>query len=436
MEDKKGNLWCGSLAGVFCVSKESLDQYARGETRWINCLHFTKSDGLPSLECNGGTEPSGCRTRDGRLWFSTVKGLAVVDPETVAINRRPPPVAIQEIVIEGRERRTVSDADLLRVVGTDARPLKIAPGARRLEFHYTGLSFTEPLKVRFKYKLEGLEEDWVEAGTRRTAYYMPLNPGSYRFRVQACNNDGVWNEEGTSLALIVLPHFWQTWWFKAVCLGAIILVFVGIYEIRLASERRLARVRLRIASDLHDEVGSNLGSIALLSEMIPNGSEEADEIRRVSIETVGSLRDIVWFLDPACDKMDELVLRMKDTAGMLLRNVPFDFKVEGDTDSIRPALNFRRNVVPMFKEVLHNITKHAKANRVEIRLSTNSSEFQMQITDNGVGFDQNQARSGNGLKNLRRRALELDGEVIWESQPGKGSRVTVTVPITRMRGGA
>jgi signal transduction histidine kinase len=236
--------------------------------------------------------------------------------------------------------------------------------------------------------------------------------------------------------LIILPHFWQTWWFEALCLAAIILVFVGIYEVRLASERRLARMRLRIASDLHDEVGSNLGSIALLSEMIPGTSEEAEEIRRVSIETVGSLRDIVWFLDPACDKMDELVLRMKDTAGMLLRNVPFDFLVEGETDSIRPALNFRRNVVPMFKEVLHNITKHAKARHVEIRLHTNSHEFQMQIKDDGIGFDEGQVRRVNGLKNLRRRAAELGGEVVWESQPGHGSRVIVTVPITRMRGGA
>jgi signal transduction histidine kinase len=195
-------------------------------------------------------------------------------------------------------------------------------------------------------------------------------------------------------------------------------------------------MRLRIASDLHDEVGSNLGSIALLSEMIPGSSEEAEEIRRVSIETVGSLRDIVWFLDPACDKMDELVLRMKDTAGILLRNVPFDFLVEGETDSIRPALNFRRNVVPIFKEVLHNITKHAKARHVEIRLHTNAREFQMQIRDDGVGFDEAQVRCGNGLKNLRRRAAELGGEVAWETRPGKGSRVTVTVPITRMRGGA
>ena len=218
--------------------------------------------------------------------------------------------------------------------------------------------------------------------------------------------------------------------------AAILLVFVGVYEIRLASERRLARVRLRIASDLHDEVGSNLGSIALLSEMIPGSSEEAEEIRRVSIETVGSLRDIVWFLDPACDKMDELVLRMKDTAGMLLRNVPFDFLVEGETDSIRPALNFRRNVVPIFKEVLHNITKHAKARHVEIRLHTNAHEFQMQISDDGVGFDEAQVRCGNGLKNLRRRAEELGGEVAWETEPGRGSRVIVTVPITRMRGGA
>jgi ligand-binding sensor domain-containing protein len=435
LEDPQGNLWCGSLAGVFRVNKVELDKFARGETQRIHCLQFTKSDGLPSLECNGGNEPSACRTRDGRLWFPTVKGLAVVNPDNVPINQLVPPVAIQELVIEGRERQAIADVAISTRSNNAAVPLEIAPGARRLEFHYTGLSFTDPFKVRFRYKLDGLEDEWTEAGPRRTAYYIPLEPGHYQFRVQACNNDGVWNEIGAAVALNLLPRFWQTWWFKTLCVLAVILIFVGIYEIRLASERKLARVRLRIASDLHDEVGSNLGSIVLLSEMVPAGGEEADEIRRVSRETVGSLRDIVWFLDPASDNMNDLVLRMKDTTRTLLPGIPHEFTVVGEIHSVRPSLNIRRNVFPMFKEILHNIAKHAKAQRVDIRVQMNARDFQIHVRDDGIGFDETQVRHGNGLKNLRRRATELSGAVEVQSRPGHGSRFTVTVPITRMRGG-
>ena len=434
-EDSRGNLWCGSLGGVFRVSKEELNRFASGQSRWISCLLFTKSDGLPSVECVGGCCPSGCKTRDGRLWFPTVRGLAVVDPEHIPVNLQPPPVAIEEVVIEGKKRSSSFDVADSTTPERSATPLKISPGVQRLEFHYAGLSLSEPMKVRFKYRLEGVETDWVEAGTSRTVNYNHLQPGSYRFRVQACNNDGIWNEQGASLAFIILPHFWQTWWFRIACATAIVLVIVGMYEMRVAAERQLARVRLRIASDLHDEVGSNLGSIALLSEMIPRTSQEVDEIHRVALETAGALRDIVWFLDPASDNMNDLVLRLKDTARTLLHGVPFDFICEGESTSIRPSLHLRRNVFPMFKEILHNVAKHARASRVEIRLKMTSRQFQICVKDNGVGFDGSQVRCGNGLKNLRRRTAELRGQLHIHSQPGAGACFTVTVPITRMRGG-
>src|SRR6185295_4716419 len=188
-----------------------------------------------------------------------------------------------------------------------------------------------------------LEEDWVEEGTRRIANYSHLQPGTYRFWVRACNNDGIWNEKGASFAFIILPHFWQTWWFKVICATTVILLFVAAYEVRLASERKLVRMRLRIASDLHDEVGSNLGSIALLTEMAPkheaSPTEEISEIRRIALETAGSLRDIVWFLDPAGEKMEDLILRMKDTARTMLAGIHFEFHAEGLAGSAAPTLH-------------------------------------------------------------------------------------------------
>jgi hypothetical protein len=433
-EDDNANLWCSSLGGVFRVSKDELNRFAAGQSHWIRCLPFTKSDGLPSVECTGGCQPCGCKTRDGRLWFPTIQGLAVVDPRNIAVNPLPPPVVIEQVLIEGRKRTSISDVSTSVNPDRSPGPLKIAPGSRRLEFHYTGLSLTEPLNVRFKYRLEGLGEDWVEAGPRRVANYSYLPPGKYRFCVQACNNDGVWNEQGDSLALIILPLFWQTMWFKILCASAIGLLLAGLYEIRLASERKFARVRLRIASDLHDEVGSNLGSIALLSEMIPGPREEADEIRRVALQTVGSLRDIVWFLDPAGDNLPEFIGRMKDTARTLLHGIPFEFVVEGEPENIRLSLNLRRNLFPMFKEVLHNIARHAHATRVTIGLKITPSQLELSVHDNGTGFDQTLVRRGNGLKNLRRRAADLSGDLQIRTQPGAGACFIVTAPIPRLRG--
>jgi ligand-binding sensor domain-containing protein len=428
-EDGQGNLWCSSLGGVFRVSKAELNQFAEGKTSWLQCLRFTKSDGLPSIECTGGCQPSGCKTRDGRLWFPTVRGLAVVDPRSITVNRLPPPVAIEQVAVEGG-RNAVFDAPNSGKQDAASAPLKLGPGVQRLEIHYTALSLTEPMKVRFKYKLEGVEETWVEAGTRRSVNFSHLQPGNYQFSVQACNNDGVWNETGASLGLIVLPHFWQTWWFRGLCAVLVLALFVGIYEMRLLSERKLTRVRLRIASDLHDEVGSNLGSIALLSEMIPKAGEEVDEIRRVAVQTVSSLRDIVWFLDPAADNMTELVLRLKETARTMLPGIPFEFLSQGETASLHPSLHLRRNILPMFKEILHNVAKHSHAKQVSINISATSQRFHLSIQDDGIGFDPASVRRGNGLKNLRRRAGDLGGNLEIESRPGEGTRFTLTAPIT------
>ena len=439
-EDRHGYLWCGSLGGVFRVSKEELNQFARGQIRSIQCFSYTESDGLPSRECTGGCQPSGCQTSDGKLWFPTIRGLAAVDPENVPANNLPPPVAIEEVVMEGKTRNSIFDVANSGEAGrnrSDAgiqSPLKIPPSIQRLEFHYTGLSLAAPIKVRFKYKLEGLEDDWVEAGTRRIADYSHLQPRSYRFRVLACNNDGVWSEQDASLALIILPHFWQTWWFRALWIAAIVLLFVAVYEMRLASERKLVRMRLRIASDLHDEVGSNLGSIALLSELIPKQSpcptEEISELRRIAVETAGSLHDIVWFLDPSGEKIEDLTRRMEDTARTLLPGIEFEFHLSGTPGSSSASLQFRRNVFLMFKEMLHNIAKHARASRVEIQVKLASRQFELRVRDDGIGFDEKKSHGGNGLKNLRRRAAALNGELKIESGPEQGTIVTLTAPIT------
>jgi signal transduction histidine kinase len=364
-----------------------------------------------------------------------------VNPEQIPFNALPPPVVIEEVVMGGKEGssgRSVFDAtEISRRNGDSAQAtghLEVPTGTQRLEFHFTGLSLVAPRKVRFEYRLEGLEKEWVDAGPRRTANYSYLRPGDYRFLVRACNNDGVWNEAGAALGLTILPYFWQTWWFRAIGVLAVLLALVGIYELRLASTRKLARLRLRIARDLHDEVGSNLGSIALLSEVMPKpaggAAEEITEVRRIALQTINSLRDIVWFLDPASDSMEELLVRMRETAKTMLHGIVFDFSSTGNVVGVVPSLELRRNVLPVFKEMLHNIVKHARATRVEIAVIISSGTFQLRVVDNGIGLDASASTVGNGLKNLRRRTAELGGTLNIESQIGNGTRISLSAPIT------
>ena len=194
MDDGAGNFWMGSDRGILRAGRLDLHRCADGAVKSIQCLSYGKSEGLASLMCSAGFQPGAAHGADGRLWFPTAKGLAIVDPAEVTTNRIPPQVRIEEFRVDARNIEAGREKRASRA-GAAAGPPIVAPGHQRFEFHYTGLSFTAPDKVRFKHKLAGLETDWVEAETRRVVEYSYLRPGQYEFRVMACNNDGVWNEQ-------------------------------------------------------------------------------------------------------------------------------------------------------------------------------------------------------------------------------------------------
>jgi ligand-binding sensor domain-containing protein/two-component sensor histidine kinase len=219
LEDSKKNLWMSCNKGIFRVSRRELDDFAEGKISFIRCVSYGKADGMKSRECNGGLQPAGWRTRDGRLWFPTIKGVAVINPEEdIRINSEPPPVLIEQVFSDEKAISINSDREVV-----------LSPGAGKFEFHYTGLSFLIPERVKFKFKLERLDKEWIDAGTRRTAYYTNVPPGRYRFRVIACNNDGVWNEEGASFDFYLKPHFFQTIWFYLVCCIGFVFSGAGVF---------------------------------------------------------------------------------------------------------------------------------------------------------------------------------------------------------------
>ena len=434
LEDDRGELWLGTRAGIARVAKSDLNNFAKDSNGPINFITYGKYDGLPTLECSGNIQPGCWKSRDGRLWFSTVKGPVWVNPLALHFNPRPPPVQLEEVLVDGK--RITDDPVSPRQPGARVPDqMRIAAGGHYFEFKFAAMSFTSPDKVRFRWRLKGLESIWVSGGGQHTASYSFLPPGNYQFEVQACNNDGVWNEVGAATRLTVLPYFWQTWWFKIATGLFLTAVLLAIYSFRIARIRKIEKLRLRIARDLHDEVGANLGSISLLSQIMERAPSRTDatQVRELAVQTIETLRDIVWFIDPTHDRLSDLVTRLQGTARAMLPALEIKFDQSGDFDSTSLSLAFRRNVTPLFKETLHNLLTHSHATKVGISVRRHEDRFQFNVHDNGVGFDPNQKYDGNGLKNMKRRAAEIGGRITIESRSGFGTSVTLVAPITRTR---
>jgi ligand-binding sensor domain-containing protein len=446
LEDDDGWLWMSSLNGIFRVDKKQLDDLARGSVKSVTCISYGRSDGMDSATCVGTAKPAGWKSRDGRLWFPTTKGVVVTDPRLGRkANDQPPPIVLERVVANKRSIPIQAARFAVEGSGEDAAPLNldaetlnIEPGRGELEFEFSALSYCAPEKNRFKYKLEGVDSEWIETGTRHSAHYNNILPGSYRFRVIGCNNDGVWNDRGASVIVNLLPHFWQTWWFKIATAFSGIVVVVGVYRIRETQQRQIERLRLRLAADLHDEVGSNLGSISLLSRMM-GGAEnlsldqkgDLSLINRVSKETANAIRDIVWFTNPQFDTLHDLVKRMEDVANTLLSGAERNFSSRIEQPDRKLSLEFRQNVFLMFKETLANIIKHSQAAHVEVEVSQQENTWQMRITDDGMGFDLEKTERGNGLPNLQRRALQMRGELKIRTQPGHGTTILFSAPLEK-----
>ncbi|NIM12367.1 MAG: protein kinase [Candidatus Aminicenantes bacterium] len=212
-EDQRGNLWMNCNQGIYSVRKKDLLDLMEGKIRQISCFSFGRTEGIKSTECNGPAQPAGICTRAGKLWFPTKRGAVVMDPKNVKTNRIVPPVILEQMRVDGKVMYSYPSPRKRRII--------LPPGAKRVEFKFTGLSFVAPHRVRFKYKLVGFDEQWLEAGTQRQLSYTNIKPGGYTFRVAACNNDGIWNNDGVHFSFNLEPFFWQTWWFRLL----IIVVF-------------------------------------------------------------------------------------------------------------------------------------------------------------------------------------------------------------------
>ena len=428
VSDDRGQLWLGCNRGLLCVPRRELIQVADGNRAWFTCVPFGTQDGMLSPECLGGRQSAALKDRAGRLWFATLRGLVRVELSPSRAADLGPTVLLERAWLN--EEEVVADPIAGRGEPARMQLVRVPPGGAKLELQYTATTLRAPEKTRFRYRLEGFDPEWVNAGENRRALYSQLPAGEYRFRVAACNANGVWNLEGATLGVIVLPHFWETAPFKVVLgVGAVAAVGAGL-RLRRSRQRQLERLRLRIAGDLHDDLGSNLSSIALLSRRIrrqtplPEAARgELDEIEQIARKTTQAIRDIIWFIEPERDTLADLVRRMQEVANVMLAEVQCTFTASSVPASGRISPEFRRNVFLVFKEAVHNVVCHAHCTQVEIYVAAAGEEFSVTVRDNGRGFMLNLPATGNGLKQMQLRMARLGGRCVVHSEPGQGTRV-------------
>ncbi len=437
--DDDENLWLGSNAGVSRTGKKVLNEFASGGAKWIYSRAYGRAEGLPTFECAAGAQPGAWRGTDGKLWFATIKGVASIDPARLQFNTNPPPVTIDQVMID--------DAP---VAGTARAGVSLRPGDERLEFRYSSLNLGAPELARFRFRLEGYEKDWTEAGNTRVARYTKLAPGEYTFHVSACNEDGVWNDDGATLGVIVQPPFWRTWWFLGAAVSCVFGLTAGIAHyitsqklqrqlVLLKQQEALERERARIARDIHDQVGASLTQVALLGELVEvdkdlpeEVSAHAQQITQAARETTRSLDEIVWTVNPANDTLEGLVNYICKHAEDYLSVAGLRYRLEfpEPVPAITITPEVRHNVFLASKEAVTNIVRHARGGNAWLRLRIGPSSFTFEIEDNGRGIADPDAPSArNGLKNMRKRMADVGG-TFWVGRGAEGGAlVRLTVPV-------
>jgi signal transduction histidine kinase/ligand-binding sensor domain-containing protein len=446
LEDNQGWCWMSCNRGIYRVRKQELDDFAAGKIQAITSIAYSKSDGMLNVECNGGRWPAGIKARDGKLWFPTMGGVAVIDPATVTTNTQPPQVVIEGVRIENKSVAEDSWESVLR----------IEPAQHNFEIQYTALSFINSENLRFKYKLEGLDEDWVEAGQRRTAYFSYVPPGEYTFKIIAANSDGVWNSEGQRLRITVLPPFYRTWWFLVLTVfGVTALVFAGFrYRIAQLEQRQAAQQafasqliesqeaeRQRIAAELHDSLGQHLLVIrnrAALGERVVQdpvqSKNQFDEITASSILAISEVRTISQNLRPV--NLDRLGLAV--TIEEMAENVAASsgIQISADIEALEDGLLTKEHEVNCFRiiqESLNNIVKHAQATKAYVELWREDGTLLVTVRDNGRGFATdaagNGAARGMGLTSIAQRLRILGGTHTIKSALGEGTTLDLRIPL-------
>jgi ligand-binding sensor domain-containing protein/signal transduction histidine kinase len=440
LEDTSGTLWMSSNEGIFGVSKSALMDYLPGRNAPLLPTHLAVGDERLDNLCSGSGQPAAAKTPDGRFWFPTARGVVFFAPAGLPQDHQPAAVLVDEVWMDGVAQP---------VEGTDS--LRVRSGIRRIEFHFTSPQLQSPARLKFRYRLDGLEDEWVDAGAQRVAHYSHLPPGQYEFHVMA-GLGGTWKQAEQPLRLQVVPRLWQTRWFQVTSVLALLAAAAAAarYVERAKLRRKLQRLemhqtmereRRRIAQDLHDDLGSGITEIMLLGELAERDdvslAEAQTQVATMTEKTrqlARAMDEIVWTVNPRNDALPHLGSYLCDYAREYFRAMPARCRI--DFASRLPAIpltaQVRHNLFLAFKEALTNAARHSGAREVWLRIHYAQGRFVVSVEDDGKGFDPSGVAddAGNGLDNMRARLESIGGQTEVSSQPGRGTSVRFTLPVS------
>lgn len=438
LDDGRGQVWFGSSEGIYRLSMSALHALVEkpGRTQPV-IIHYDVSDGLRINDCGSGGHPEALRSSDGHLFFATSKGVSIVNVNPPLLRQLVPPVVLETVTVDDSVNDALPDA-----TGASHDGLHVSAGHDRLAFHYAGFNFASPSKIKYRYQLDHFDRAWIDAGTRRTAYYTNIPPGRYRFRVQASINNGEWSEHAAELALVIAPHYYQTWWFYTLCALMLALIAWQLYLYRLRQvELRFNAVlaeRGRIAREIHDTLAQDIVAISvqldlvsrLMTLSIDKAREQLIATRSLVRKSLAEARSSIWDLrssssDGAVEQ--DLPTRLRATARQIVGDVPIQLTLDVTGTYRRAPRALEDELLRIGQEAVTNAIRHAAAKTIKIKLAYQAHGVDLSVRDDGQGFTPSAEKSGPaghyGIRGMHERAERANAHLTIVSRPGFGTTI-------------
>lgn len=444
LEDENGNLWVSTNNGI---SKISLEQDI------FTCKNFNTKNGL--LAGKEFNQNGYFKTKNNQLCFGGTNGLSVFDPSQLKPYPFVPKIALTDFLLFNESvsitpKKNKTGKFTLSKNINETKEINLKYYQNFLAFEFAALGFSKPEKNQYAYQMEGIDKNWVEAGTQRLASYPNLKPGNYTFKIKAANHDHIWNKDVKSISINIASPPWKTWWAYFIYLGVIILTLYGIIRLRVQNVRRVEKAKVaerelfrkRTARDFHDEAGNQITKISLMTEIAKRKSNENFELNNLvdqigdEIQTLRSgMRDFIWVLDPDNDNLYDTLLRLKEFANGIFEFSKIHFTTKGIDQSLKSIPldgNQKRHLLLLFKEAINNSLKYSAAKNAKFSVLQNEKIIELKFSDDGIGFKKGNQKNGQGLKNIKSRAEKLGAKLIISSEKNKGSAVSIFINITQM----